>query len=122
MIYEYDTEWLKTVLTLTCPECLEKLTHRGIKRECPTGDLTVYGNPILVAYKEKTLKPIKQTKFKTGICPECFEKGDPYNYIIKDSKHGQKICGQCGLVLSGPPQFGVEYPWGNDYDTQELFQ
>ena len=121
-IYEYDKDWLKTVLNLTCPECLTKMVHKGIKRQCPNNDLTVYGNPILLAYTEKTLTKPRITKHKSGICPECFKEGKTYNNVLHDPKHAQRVCGECGLVLSGPPQCGVEYPWGNDYDDQELFQ
>ena len=75
-----------------------------------------------MAYKEEELAPIKTTKLKSGICPECFKEGRQFNFIIKDPKHAERICGECGLVLSGPPIPGIEYPWGNDYDYEGLFQ
>ncbi len=107
-----------------CPECLDqfnpksrKLFKKGIKRECSQGHLVIYGNPLYLAYYRVEKK--KEKKKVTG-CPKCGGQAVTY-----DKKHDEIFCDDCGLVLSGPPQWipparWVNYPMGNRYDYADI--
>lgn len=43
---------------------------------------------------------------KTDKCPECQERG-----VTKDMKHAEILCDNCGLVLMGPYDLRVVYPF-----------
>ncbi len=105
----YDDEWLKKVLNKICPDCDGELKRKGILRYCTTNQhLHIYGNPILVAYKRE--EPITPQYSLSKECPEC--KGTSFDY---NSKTDETSCRKCGLVLSGPPCYGVNYPWHVSY-------
>lgn len=107
--YEYDTEWLKKVLLGICPQCDNSLERKGIKRECTTyPHLEIYGNPVLVAYHEHVEeKELEKPRFDR--CPECGS-----TVFFEDTDHHEVYC-TCGLVLSGPYQFGIDYPFHENY-------
>jgi ribosomal protein S27AE len=119
-----DPEWLQLVRDGYCPECLDqfnpksrKLFKKGIKRECSQGHLILYGNPLYLAYYRVEKK--KEKKKVTG-CPKCGGQAVTY-----DKKHDEIFCDDCGLVLSGPPQWipparWVNYPMGNRYDYADI--
>lgn len=107
-----------------CPECLNqynprnrRLLKKGIKRECSQGHLIIYGNPLYLAYYRIEKK--KEEKKVTG-CLKCGGQAVTY-----DKKHDEIFCDDCGLVLSGPPQWipparWVNYPMGNRYDYADI--
>lgn len=116
----FDDEWLKLVLNGLCPECDGLLEKKGLLRVCTKyKHIHIYGNPILVAYREKITKPKTPVKVvQHGKCPEC-----PSTDFIEDIKTGETICKKCGLVVSGPPDSRVRYPWHVAYSdvTPEHF-
>lgn len=107
--YIYDKTWLQTILTNTCPTCNKTLTRKGIKRQCPQNHITIYGNPILVAYKKKEQINTLPNRIQYTHCPECGS-----TQFIEDQDRHETIC-KCGLVLAGPPQYGIKYPWHDNY-------
>lgn len=107
--YEYDPEWLKKVLKSICPQCDNPLERKGIKRECSTHHhLEIYGNPVLVAFKE-TVEEKELPKPSYDVCPECGS-----SVFFEDVERHEVYC-RCGLVLSGPYQFGIDYPFHEVY-------
>jgi uncharacterized protein (DUF983 family) len=106
--FVYDEEWLKKVLNNICPDCDGKLEKKGILITCTTNQhLDIYGSPILVAYTTKEKKePITENLCQGRICPECH--GTIFDH---NTKTDETNCHQCGLILKGPPCYGVKYPW-----------
>lgn len=45
-------------------------------------------------------------------CPECSGTN-----ILKDYKRAEIFCGSCGLVLLGPSQYGIVFPYKEEYST-----
>lgn len=107
-IVEYDKTWLKNVLNGICPDCEGNLEKKGILRRCVTHNhLHIYGNPILVAYKRE--KKITYPPIRYDNCPECGS-----TVFFEDEDRNEITC-KCGLVLAGPYQYGIKYPWHDKY-------
>lgn len=117
--FVYDEEWLKKVLNKICPECDGKLEKKGILRACTTNQhLHIYGSPILIAYTEIGKKEsITENLYQGRKCPECQSTTFDYN-----EKTDETSCIKCGLILSGPPCYGIKYPWHVSYsDGMNLY-
>lgn len=111
--YIYDDVWLKKVFKGICPECDDGLLiKKGIVRFCSEHEhLRIYGNPVLVAYK-KIIKNKPEPAKSYGVCPEPGCKCTDFDYNMKTD---ETTCKKCGIVLSGPPDARVKYPWHISY-------
>lgn len=115
-IVEFDKEWLKDVLSGICPQCEGPLTKTGILRRCTTNNhLHIYGNPVLVAYKRE--KRIHYPPIKYDKCPECQNTA----FIEDEDKH-ETTCKNCGLVLKGPYEFGIDHPFHDNFEETIYLQ
>ena len=111
--FKYNHEWLKKVLNKECPDCEEQMTKKGIIRSCTNCTLKIYGSPMLVAYDKITIINPYYLVTKDH-CPDC--NGTEFEEIYK---HGNTVCKSCGLVLAGPADNDIIYPWHlNFYDTE----